>query len=577
MGKRKREVVDDEASKLNSSKNGPSKIGQHAVSSAPSLLGQVKPSSTIQIVTGSYERVLHGVTATLSQQREHADGDAEQVKFADTFLFSAHSSAIRCLAVSPSPSIDASGRLQKVILATGGTDERINLYHLSPSPPSTKADGPVMPNLAQRAVMENPKNRELGALLHHSSSVTALQFATRSKLLSSAEDNTISVTRTRDWTMLRTIKAPLPRAHGRPTGDTAPPGTSPAGINDFAVHPSRKLMLSVSKGEKCMRLWNLVTGEKAGVLNFGREILQTVGEGKGFGGEGRKVDWNVSGEEFVVGFERAAIVFNIDCRPKCQIKPSPISKLQQIRYISLPSRTDVDEVWESHVLAISTEDGRIIFYSTAVDDMRAVNEDESNKAIPTASALGQLGGRAVGVSGRIKDFIILDLLTHRNHAASKDCLTLVTGSSDGIIRLWQISASELTGTNQQKPNGLATTQRRQSLPSADQVINTDKMPVKQIGRLLGAYETGNRITCLAAFVLVSNGKDAAEADMAEVTSGTAGTIRRFTVGLEAGTQVEVGEGAATTDEPTGQRVEQTYDEIREDWGPFDDHAIAAAD
>lgn len=311
MGKRKRDVVDDEASKSTNSKLGPGKVGRGAVSSASSLPGHVKPSSTIQIVAGSYERVLHGVTATLSHQGEHADNGTNHVKFADTFLFNAHSSAIRSLAVSPSPSVDASGRLQKVILATGGTDERINLYHLSPSPPSTTGDGLVMPNLAQRLVMENPRNRELGALLHHSSSVTALEFATRSKLLSSAEDNTISITRTRDWTVLRTIKAPLPRAHGRPAGDTAPPGTTPAGINDFAVHPSRKLMLSVSKGEKCMRLWNLVTGEKAGVLNFGKEILHTVGEGKGFGGEGRKVDWNATGEEFVVGFERAALVFNI--------------------------------------------------------------------------------------------------------------------------------------------------------------------------------------------------------------------------------------------------------------------------
>lgn len=51
-------------------------------------------------------------------------------------------------------------------------------------------------------------------------------------------------------------------------------------VNDFAVHPSLILMLSVSKGEKSMRLWNLVTGKKAGVLNFSREMLMEVGEGK---------------------------------------------------------------------------------------------------------------------------------------------------------------------------------------------------------------------------------------------------------------------------------------------------------
>lgn len=74
-----------------------------------------------------------------------------------------------------------------------------------------------------------------------------------------------------------------------------------------------KLMVSVGRGEKCMRLWNLITGKKAGVLNFGRELLQGVGEGKGAKGEGRRVEWNSLGEEFVVGFERGCAVFGMVC------------------------------------------------------------------------------------------------------------------------------------------------------------------------------------------------------------------------------------------------------------------------
>lgn len=311
MGKRKRDAAEEGRSRTTAKNDGPvadedpQRPGDHGRTGGP-------PSSSIQIVAGSYERVLHGVTATLPphQTSEVVDGDASGVSFADTFLFHAHSSAIRCVAVSPSPAADQTERVQKVILATGGTDERINLYHLSARRPLAQ---PTMPTLAPAAdTMENPKNRELGTLLHHASSITALKFVSRSKLLSSAEDNTIAVTRTRDWTVLSAIKAPLPRVSGRPTGDTAPPGTMPAGVNDFAVHPSRKLMLSVSKGERCMRLWNLMTGKKAGVLNFGREILQAIGERKAAGaGEARKVDWDAAGEEFVVGFERAAVVFNL--------------------------------------------------------------------------------------------------------------------------------------------------------------------------------------------------------------------------------------------------------------------------
>ena len=269
-------------------------------------------STTIQIITGSYERVLHGITASIPQGIEDGDGSSEKVEFSDTFLFNAHSSAVRCLALSPQTSSADHTESQKVILASGSTDERINLYHISASPPLVKnAKGSKLPILSGAQVMENPRNKELGSLLHHSSSITALYFPTRSKLLSAAEDNTIAISRTRDWTVLSTIKAPIPKAVGRPSGDTAPLGGTPAGVSDFAVHPSMKLMISVGKGEKCMRLWNLVTGKKAGVLSFDRALLQDVGEGKWGSGEGRKVEWNSEGSEFAVAFEKGVVIFGM--------------------------------------------------------------------------------------------------------------------------------------------------------------------------------------------------------------------------------------------------------------------------
>ena len=93
--------------------------------------------------------------------------------------------------------------------------------------------------------------------------------------------------------------------------DTAAPGEVPAGVNDFAIHPSMKLMVTVGRGEKSMRLWNLVTGKKAGVLSFDRDLLAQVGEGRYGSGEGRRVLWTESGEDFVVGFERGAVVFGM--------------------------------------------------------------------------------------------------------------------------------------------------------------------------------------------------------------------------------------------------------------------------
>ncbi|KAH0139768.1 hypothetical protein KCU82_g17098, partial [Aureobasidium melanogenum] len=62
-----------------------------------------KPESlSIQIVTGSYERVLHGFAATVAEKVFDSELSEEQEEptYSDTFLFAAHSSAVRCLALS---------------------------------------------------------------------------------------------------------------------------------------------------------------------------------------------------------------------------------------------------------------------------------------------------------------------------------------------------------------------------------------------------------------------------------------------------------------------------------------------
>ena len=337
MGKRKRDTVEKEAL--------PSVVHKKPAKTVHSSITDQKPlqqsgSTAIQIIVGSYDRVLHGITATIPEAAKIHDGSLPGVYFADTFLFNAHTSAIRCLAISPLPTLEDTGQSNKLILASGSTDERINLYHISAAAPTIDAKkGVSLPSLGISPVTENPKNKELGSLLHHSSSITALYFPTRSKLLSAAEDNIIAISRTRDWTVLSTIKAPIPKAIGRPSGDTAPFGGTPAGVNDFAVHPSMKLMISVGKGEKCMRLWNLVTGKKVGVLTFEREILQGVGEGRWASGEGRKVEWNSSGNEFVVGFERGAVVFGMvrSCTFTCYFrKKADKSRTQSQSVVSCP-------------------------------------------------------------------------------------------------------------------------------------------------------------------------------------------------------------------------------------------------
>ncbi|VUC31319.1 unnamed protein product, partial [Clonostachys rosea] len=117
----------------------PTKTAEPTTSSAPSA------TETLQIVVGSYDRVLHGLTATVGAKNTEKKKKKKQQEFvadfADTFLLTAHTSPIRCVAVSP-PSAPVPGQMQKVFLASGSADEKINLYELSAHPPKKEGDDP---------------------------------------------------------------------------------------------------------------------------------------------------------------------------------------------------------------------------------------------------------------------------------------------------------------------------------------------------------------------------------------------------------------------------------------------------
>src|SRR4051794_34959843 len=128
MAKRKREIHDgtQKAKAVKSRKNGdapsspkadltttkhpeqPEKNQNETTTSTTTPNGTSADPLTFQIITGSYERVLHGFTATIpsalitppTQDLSITElKNQPKVDFADTFLFNAHTSAIRCLAL----------------------------------------------------------------------------------------------------------------------------------------------------------------------------------------------------------------------------------------------------------------------------------------------------------------------------------------------------------------------------------------------------------------------------------------------------------------------------------------------
>ncbi len=506
--------------------------GEHGTIVVPA-----KGPVSIQIVAGSYDRTLHGIVATV---RTGSGGDGQSpaglsIQFTDTFLFNAHASAIRCLALSP-PSVPVPGQGQKIMLATGSTDERINIYNLSAHPPAaasmpaSKEEQALMASVARRPVMpiaENAKNRELGTLLHHSSSITRLAFPTRSKLLSASEDSTIAVTRTRDWSLLSAIKAPVPKEGmgggvRRPSGDTAPPGGAPSGVNDFAVHPSMKVMITVSRGERSMRLWNLVTGKKAGVLNFGKDLLRDIGEGKYTSGEGRQVVWGRTGgddddaaDEYAIGFDRNVVVFGMDSLPRCKVLADARTKTHDFNYVEATlDAGNGDQKLVFSLLAVATEDGRILLCSTRPEDLvpapagQPLKDDKkaaTTSALPSARLLGQVGGRAAGVTGRIKAFKVLPVIEGAKETQQQQrAWYIVAASSSGAIRLWKLAGDELRDAW----TGSGAT----SAGSSSAAGGSDVAP-RQLGTLLGTYETQDRITCVEAFVMLPRPDGLEESDV----------------------------------------------------------------
>ncbi|KAF8467646.1 WD40-repeat-containing domain protein [Kalaharituber pfeilii] len=507
-------------------------------------------SISLQIIAGSYEKVLHGfiasipvpslfTSAALTESTTSTTEPALQqdltltTSFSDSFLFTAHTAPLRCIALSPPSASKSNPNSFKRILATGAPDERINLYTLSSSisyqpPPSA---------LSKSKTKSTSSNKHLGTLHEHTNTPTVILFTpTRNKLIAAGEDSQILIFRTRDWSLLSTLK--VPRA--KPTGSTVGigllgNGERPGGVNDIALHPSQKILLSVSKGERALRMWNLMTGRKAGVLGFTKDVMgQLLGNRiGGVTGEGQRVRWSPSGDEFAVAFERGVVIFGMDSQPRLRILTSPISKVHQMHYVEVPE--------QEHVLAISTEDGRVIFYSTTPPirpkpaDPPATRDDKAKKEskekggvkgnghkydIDNPVVLGQLGGREMGMVGRVKDFVIVDVnvsYTSESDSTEKEgderneknnrkkTFFTITAGSDGTIRIWSLHVEQLAPTAptpQERASKMVKISTSENVGVKAKAAQTEPaLKVKQVGNLLGIYETGRRITCLTGMVM----------------------------------------------------------------------------
>ncbi|RVD80228.1 uncharacterized protein DFL_008130 [Arthrobotrys flagrans] len=421
----------------------------------------LKPSTStsFQIIAGSYDRVLHGLRVAIpsSVATTNTDDSTETgTSFTPLFLFTAHAASIRCLAVSPPSDGNSSSTTSKRILATSSPDTKINLYHLH-------------------------TRTNLGTLAPPSASpTTSLVFPSKSTLISTDEAGYIHIFKTRDWSLLSSLHCPAPKPK---------PGQilSGGGVNSIAVHPSGKLALSVSRHEKSVRMWNLMTGRKAGVLVFPKSIPRLV---TGVSGEGLKVVWRPGGKEgYAVMFERGVVLFGVDSVVHGSFTTTPVSKVHQIKFLEVPLGEGGEE---QELCFLATEDGRVVVYLIPKsDESKPISEEkekekekedeeksEDIKPILLATITPTTSDKI-----RIKDF---DILPHPS-TDQKSKYFLTTANSEGIIRVYSLDFAriQIEAAKKQK------TGEKEAETEVVVDVKADGLAV-----MAGEYDTNRRITCL---------------------------------------------------------------------------------
>lgn len=322
------------------------------------------PTVQFRIMAGSYEHNLLCVSAIVDPS-----GSKDAI-FQPIFHFQAHTLSVKTMDIA------------KRYMVTGSDDEHIRIYDLQ-------------------------KRKELGNLLSHQGSITALEFSTENTssdggfstdkagkwLLSGSADGKIIIWRSKDWEPFGTLKGHTDR------------------INSLAIHPSGRVAISVSL-DKTIRLWNLMTCKKAAVLKIkGKDHL---------GQKGEIVRWSLDGNYFLVGLLNQILIYNTE-----------LAKIvKKIKYKSTLMCFKLFKIDDVEYLVTGHGDGTISFTNFGLLDLVAEGEKHQDAAPEEVKADFTVRGH----SNRVKDFTF-----YQHPVDSRGMPFMISVSSDGKIVVWNMS------------------------------------------------------------------------------------------------------------------------------------------
>ncbi|WWC57844.1 uncharacterized protein I303_100379 [Kwoniella dejecticola CBS 10117] len=353
-----------------------------AVEAVTAPISTPSSKSTFVIIAGTYEKLLYGLEGS------YPDPASSKSSLEPIFIFPAHLACVKAVAASKG------GKW----LATGSEDEFVKVWDLR-------------------------RRKEVGSLSQHTGSITSLHFPTSSHLITTSEDSTLSLFRTSDWALLKTLKGHSGR------------------VNHVDVHPTGRVALSVGK-DNTLKMWDLMRGRGAASLPLGSEA--------------EMVKFSQSGTHFAVLFPRKIQIYSLTLKLLHTLETK--SRFNTLTFATLPSTGD----GEQEYLCVGTEKGVVEIYTievgqTEVSDDSDEDEDEEEDE-PTAAETSEKKGSGaevkrvgtlVGHTNRIKSISALQFVVPAEDGEERPTVLLTTVSSDGLINLfdlfWVENAHDIQG------------------------------------------------------------------------------------------------------------------------------------